>query len=48
MRKINGYLIIGFNARELREWDGTALGNYGVIDAGLHETDKQLERQPQE
>jgi hypothetical protein len=36
MKKINGYLVVKFNDRELREWDGTALGNYGVIDAELY------------
>ena len=32
MKKINGYLVVKFNARELREYEGTALGEYGVID----------------
>jgi hypothetical protein len=36
IKKINGYLVVKFNDRELREWDGTALGNYGVIDAELY------------
>ena len=36
MKKINGYLIVKFNARELREYEGTALGEYGVIDAELY------------
>ena len=36
MKKINGYLVVKFNDRELREWDGTALGSYGVIDAELY------------
>jgi hypothetical protein len=36
IRKINGYLVVKFNDRELREWEGTALGNYGVIDAELY------------
>ena len=36
MKKINGYLVVKFNARELREWEGTALGEYGVIDAELY------------
>ena len=35
MKKINGYLVVKFNARELREYEGTALGAYGVIDAEL-------------
>lgn len=36
MKKINGYLVVKFNDRELREWEGTALGKYGVIDAELY------------
>lgn len=36
MKKINGYLVVKFNARELREHEGTALGEYGVIDAELY------------
>lgn len=36
IKKINGYLIVKFNDRELREWEGTCLGNYGVIDAELY------------
>ena len=36
MKKINGYLVVKFNARELREYEGTALGEYGVIDAELY------------
>lgn len=36
MKKINGYLVVKFNDRELREWEGSALGNYGVIDAELY------------
>lgn len=36
MKKINGYLVVKFNDRELREWEGTALGAYGVIDAELY------------
>lgn len=35
-KKINGYLVVKFNARELREYEGTALGEYGVIDAELY------------
>ena len=38
MKKINGYLVVKFNARELREYEGTALGAYGVIDAELYTT----------
>ena len=36
MRKINGYLVVRFNDRERREYEGTALGEYGVIDAELY------------
>lgn len=36
MKKINGYLVVKFSARELREYEGTALGEYGVIDAELY------------
>lgn len=36
IKKINGYLVVKFNARELREYEGTALGEYGVIDAELY------------
>lgn len=36
MKKINGYLVVKFNTRELREYEGTALGEYGVIDAELY------------
>lgn len=39
MKKINGYLVVKFNDRELREWEGTALGKYGVIDAELYTGD---------
>lgn len=39
MKKINGYLVVKFNDRELREWEGTALGKYGVIDAELYIAD---------
>lgn len=36
MKKINGYLVVRFNDRERREYEGTALGEYGVIDAELY------------
>lgn len=36
IKKINGYLVVKFNDRKLREWADTALGNYGVIDAELY------------
>lgn len=44
MKKINGYLVVKFNDRELREWDGTALGNYGVIDAELYTGTLEVDR----
>lgn len=36
MKNINGYLVVRFNDREKREHEGTALGNFGVIDAELY------------
>lgn len=36
MKKINGYLVVRFNDREKREYAGTGLGSYGVIDAELY------------
>lgn len=36
IKKINGYLVVKFNDRELREWADTGLGNFGVIDAELY------------
>ena len=36
MKKINGYLVVRFNDREKREYEGTGLGDYGVIDAELY------------
>ena len=36
MKKINGYLVVRFNDREKHEYEGTALGNFGVIDAELY------------
>ena len=35
VKKINGYLIVQFSDREVRELDG-AIGKYGVIDAELY------------
>ena len=35
IKKIGGYLVIRFNAREMKEW-GSTLGEYGVIDAELY------------
>jgi len=36
MKKINGYLVVKFNDRELREWEDTGLGKFGIIDAELY------------
>ena len=44
MKKINGYLVVKFNDRELREWEGTALGKYGVIDAELYTGTIEVDR----
>nr|DAP14059.1 MAG TPA: hypothetical protein [Caudoviricetes sp.] len=44
IKKINGYLVVRFNDRELREYDGTALGNYGVIDAELYTGNLDIDR----
>ena len=35
IKKINGFLVVKFNDREKREYEGTALGEYGVIDAPI-------------
>ena len=44
IKKINGYLVVKFNARELREYEGTALGEYGVIDAELYTGNLDIDR----
>lgn len=44
MKKINGYLVVKFNDRELREWEGTALGKYGIIDAELYTGTLEVDR----
>ena len=36
LKKINDYLVVRFNDREKREYEGTGLGNFGVIDAELY------------
>lgn len=36
IKKINGYLIVKFNDREKRVYEGTALGEYGIIEAELY------------
>lgn len=44
MKKINGFFVVRFNARELREWEGTGFGNYGVIDAELYTGQLEIDR----
>lgn len=44
IKKINGYLIVKFNDREKREYEGTALGEYGVIDAELYTGNLDIDR----
>lgn len=44
MKKINGYLVVKFNDRELWEQEGTALGKYGVIDAELYTGTLEVDR----
>ena len=48
IKKINDYLVVKFNARELREWEGTALGEYGVIDAELYTGHLEIDRSAME
>lgn len=44
IKKINGYLVVKFNDREKREYEGTALGEYGVIDAELYTGHLDIDR----
>ena len=44
IKKINGYLVVKFNDREKREYEGTALGEYGVIDAELYTGNLDIDR----
>lgn len=44
MKKINGFLVVRFNDRELRAWEGTGLGNYGVINAELYTGQLEIDR----
>ncbi len=48
VKKINGFLVVKFNDRELREWEGTALGRYGVIDAELYTGHLAIDRSAME
>lgn len=44
LKKINGFLVVKFNERELRAWEGTALGLYGVIDAEMYTGSLDVDR----
>lgn len=44
IKKINGFLVVKFNDREKREYEGTALGEYGVIDAELYTGNLDIDR----
>lgn len=44
IKKINGYLVVKFNDWEKREYEGTALGEYGVIDAELYTGNLDVDR----
>ena len=44
IKKINGFLVVKFNAREKREYEGTALGEYGVIDAEVYTGNLDIDR----
>lgn len=45
MKKVDGYLIVKFNAKEMKKY-GSTLGEYGIIDAELYtghlDVDKEL------
>lgn len=43
IKKINGYLVVRFNDREKRLYEG-AIGSFGVIDAELYTGDLDLDR----
>ena len=44
IKKINGFLVVKFNDREKREYGGTALGEYGVIDAEVYTGNLDIDR----
>lgn len=44
IKKINGFLVVKFNDREKREYEGTALGEYGVIDAEVYTGNLDIDR----
>lgn len=44
IKKINGYLVVKFNDREIKEWKGTGLGSFGVIDAEEYTGNLDLDR----
>lgn len=44
IKKINGFLVVKFNDRKKREYEGTALGEYGVIDAEVYTGNLDIDR----
>lgn len=48
VKKINGYLVVKFNDRELRKWSDTGLGKYGIIDAELYTGHFDIDRSAME
>lgn len=44
MKKINGFLVVKFNSRELREWGDMGLGNFGIIDAEIYTGKLEIDR----
>ena len=44
MKKINGFLVVKFNSRELREWGDMGLGNFGIIDAEVYTGKLEIDR----
>lgn len=44
IKKINDFLVVKFNDREKREYEGTALGEYGVIDAEVYTGNLDIDR----
>lgn len=44
IKKINGFLVVKFNDREKREYEGTALGEYSVIDAEVYTGNLDIDR----
>lgn len=44
VKKVGGYLIVEFSARDRRDWDSVGLGRYGVIDAECYTGDVGIDR----